>query len=447
MCNIILNGIYVLVMSLITVVIVNNIVISNLKAKHIIGLLVVIFIPNYSVFIYQGNRFSVPIVTIITIIYLYMLFKRIIYAILISVISQIIVALSDSIIGLIVMVFFKISYSEMTTNKIVYLLVAIGILLLGFIISKIINICIKRSNYINFFKINSKNLMILLTCLTMTLISLYSFSIVFKYMFKNHDKSVVAINFFITLIFFILLIIITYLNNHNYIQSLEKKYKDEELTNLNEYTTMIENKSNDLRKFKHDYANIIKVIEYYIELGDMNKLKDFYEKELLPESEKIINKDISIIGLENIKINPIKVFISSKINIAEKRGIKVHVEVEDEITEISIGIIDLCRIIGIFFDNAIDAVELCEDKFIEFAVIKDDDNIIFVISNSCAENTPSVHKIYKKDFSIKGANRGIGLKSVKDIIHTSYSNIFLNTTIENCIFKQELIICTIKNNR
>ncbi|MDF2503958.1 MAG: hypothetical protein K0R06_1449 [Clostridium sp.] len=440
MYNIIFNVLYILVVSSITIVIVNNIIIAKLKLKHIIGLLVVMFIPSYLLFTYQGDKFSAPISTIITIIYLYIIFKKIIYAILISVTAQIIFALSDSIIGLIFMLVFRFSYSEMINNKIIYFLVAVSILLLAFIISKIISIIVKRLKYINFSKISGKNLLILLVSLIMILISLYSFSMMFKYMFKHHDKSIAAINFFITSIFATLLIVIIYLNNYNYRQNLEKKYKDEELANLNEYTSMLENKSNDLRKFKHDYANIIKVIEYYIDLGDMDKLKAFYKQELLPESEKIINKDISIIGLENIKINPIKVFISSKINIAEKRNIKVHVEVEDDITEISIGLIDLCRIIGIFFDNAIEAAELCKDKFIEFAVIKDDDNIIFIISNSCDKDVPPVHKIYKNDFSSKGDNRGIGLKSVMDIIHKNYNNIFLNTTIENCVFKQEIII-------
>ncbi|WP_242949653.1 sensor histidine kinase [Clostridium pasteurianum] len=231
----------------------------------------------------------------------------------------------------------------------------------------------------------------------------------------------------------------------NYRYKLENKYKDEELKSLNEYTYMIENQSDDLRKFKHDYTNIIKIIGYYIELDDINKLKNFYREELLPESEEIMVKDISFTKLHYIKINPIKVFISSKINIAEKRNIKVNIEVEEAINEIYIGIIDLCRILGILFDNAIEAAELCENKFIELAIIKDDTNITFIINNSCLENTPPVYKLYKKNFSTKGINRGVGLKSAMSIINTNYSNISLNTSMENCVFKQELIICNFKN--
>lgn len=77
---------------------------------------------------------------------------------------------------------------------------------------------------------------------------------------------------------------------------------------------MIENKSTDLRKFKHDYANIIRIIGYYIDEGDIDKLRIFYKEELLPESEKVINKNISITKLENIKINPIKVFTVTNVS-------------------------------------------------------------------------------------------------------------------------------------
>ena len=74
----------------------------------------------------------------------------------------------------------------------------------------------------------------------------------------------------------------------------------------------------------------------------------------------------------------------------------------DDIDFINMHIIDICRIIGIFMDNAIEGSLLCDNKFIHVAVIKTDDNVIFNISNSCISSTPSIHKIYEKNFSTKG---------------------------------------------
>lgn len=440
MYSIISNILYVLIVTLNIAVIINNIIMSKLAWRHTLGLIAVNFILIYLLFIYHQDLFSVPFSTIITIIYLYAIFKKIAYAIIISVSTQIIFALSDAFAGIIFMFIFRLDYSEITNNKIIYLGIAFTILLLSIILSKLLNLFFKRSKYAVFIETKGKNLILPVLCVIISLISIYSFLLMVKGILKTYNKSVAVINFSIICIFTLLLIVITYLINKNYKERLEREYKDKELCKLNEYTSMIENQSDDLRKFKHDYANIIKIIGYYIDLGDINKLKVFYKEELFPQSEKIITKNMSFTKLQNIKINPLKVFISSKINIAEKRNIGVHIEIEEDITEISIGLIDLCRIIGVFFDNAIEAAELCQEKFIDFAVIKEEDNVIFIISNSCLENTPPVHNLYKNGFSTKGNNRGIGLKSVMNIIHKNYSNVFLNTTIENCVFKQEFII-------
>ncbi|ADZ19124.1 Histidine kinase-like ATPase [Clostridium acetobutylicum EA 2018] len=52
-----------------------------------------------------------------------------------------------------------------------------------------------------------------------------------------------------------------------------------------------------------------------------------------------------------------------------------------------------------------------------------------------------IYKIYKRGFSTKGDNRGIGLSNLKDIIG-KYPNVMLDTVIEDNQFKQ---IIDIKN--
>ena len=59
----------------------------------------------------------------------------------------------------------------------------------------------------------------------------------------------------------------------------EQEYKEKEYTQLKEYTDLLENVSTDLRKFKHDYINILLTLGGYIDEGDLNGLKEFYNKE------------------------------------------------------------------------------------------------------------------------------------------------------------------------
>ena len=129
----------------------------------------------------------------------------------------------------------------------------------------------------------------------------------------------------------------------------------------------------------------------------------------------------------------------------ENKKIKIKLSITDEIDDLGMSTLDICRIIGVLFDNSIEAAELCDRKFIEIIIFKKDNSTTFIISNSCLNNTPPVNKIYEKNFSTKGLERGIGLKSVKNILNEKYKNVLLNTEIQNLVFKQELIIFYVKN--
>ncbi|MDP4177182.1 MAG: GHKL domain-containing protein [Bacillota bacterium] len=203
---------------------------------------------------------------------------------------------------------------------------------------------------------------------------------------------------------------------------------------------MVEQISSDLRSFKHDYINIIKIIGNYLDLKSYNELNEFFKRELMPESIKILRKDRCFLLLKHIKIDPLKGIMSSKIIIAQSKKIITKLNIIDDIDNLSISILDICRIIGVILDNAIEAAELCDNRFIEIAIFKNDKITTFIINNSCPTNTPPIYKIYEKNFSTKGLGRGVGLKSVRNIINEKYKNVTLNTQIENSVFQQELVI-------
>jgi two-component system sensor histidine kinase AgrC len=243
---------------------------------------------------------------------------------------------------------------------------------------------------------------------------------------------------FYLLLFFIFAVAVIYYG----FSMLINDHKSKEYLQLKDYTNMIENMYLDLRSFKHDYLNILSTLETYIEKQDINGLKNYYYKDLLLESNIIMNKDISLSLLSHIKINPLKALLSSKIINAHSQGIDVKIELIDDIEEINMSILDICRIIGVFMDNAIEGSSLCDYKFIHFMAIKTENEVIFNIHNSCLSSTPPVYELFKKNFSTKGNGRGIGLKNVRNLIDKRYKNVLFNTKIENCIFKQELIIQT-----
>ncbi|MEJ8731604.1 MULTISPECIES: sensor histidine kinase [Lachnospiraceae] len=206
---------------------------------------------------------------------------------------------------------------------------------------------------------------------------------------------------------------------------------------LQEYTNQIENMYSSLRSFKHDYSNIMLSMSGYIEANDMDGLKEYFDKEILPLSKKITKNTAHINQLMNIKTTELKSIISSKLLYAIELNINVNIEVTDEIVSLPIDTLDLCRVIGIFLDNAIEATLETDQPSIRFALINLETEYIFVISNTFLEKGIPYAALAKPNVSTKGANRGIGLYNAHEII-SRYNHAFLDTEIQDKIFVQRL---------
>jgi len=437
MFDVIMNIINVLVLSFNVSIIASNLSVIKITIKHVFITTITIFIPSYLLFIFKMNNLLVPLSIIIIFLFYYAILKNKYYAILVSVFTQVIFALSDAIVGIVFVVILKIDYSLLTNNIVISLMVSFAIITVAYIISKFFNVFIKKQSFNHLNRLIKRDAAIFALSLIIILVSIYCSTRILK---QLPNRIILISNLFLIVSFFIFLTLIIYLNSKNIKKDLENIHKEAELNQLKEYTEMLEAVSSDLRSFKHDYVNIIQIIGGYLDSKKINELDAFYRNELMPESKKILEKNRSFMLLQHIKIDPLKGLISSKLVIAQSKRINIKLEISEDINELSINLIDICRIIGVLFDNAIEAAEVCNDKFIEFLIYCNENSTVFILSNSCSEDVRPIYKIYEKNFSTKGSQRGIGLKSVRNIIDEKYKNVTLTTHIENCVFKQELII-------
>ncbi len=440
MCDVVVNLITFFIEAVTICFVSHNISGLKIKKKSTLIFCSILFILCSLSYYFKFNNFIFLIVVIGLGIYIYLVCNRIYYSIIISVFTLLIFAIGDALAGFLLIFLFKIQYNTILYDNKTKILLVLIMLLVCFIISKFVRTFVIRIYNNNFYNIKKKNMVLISICLMIALISVYSYTMIIRKFFNSSNRIFVVLNLLLVGSVFVLIILITYSNNENIKKDLEQEYKEKELDKLHEYTEALEAVSCDLRNFKHDYLNILHAIGEYIQSGNMKEMKEFYENELMPESSKILVKDRCFMLLQYIKIPTLKGLISSKIITAQAKDIKTRIEIIEDINELSINLIDICRIIGILFDNAIEATEICDSKFIEFLVLKNENSVTFIISNSCSEDTPPIYKIYEKDFSTKGQGRGIGLKSVRDIISENYNNVLLNTKIEDSIFKQELII-------
>lgn len=225
----------------------------------------------------------------------------------------------------------------------------------------------------------------------------------------------------------------------SYREKLQEETRQKSFLDLQEYTRNLEAMYNNLRSFKHDYINILTSMSGYIENGDMEELKTYFEGKILPTRNLIAQGDYKLNQLSNIGILEIKSLLSAKMIYAHETGIDVTIDIPDFVAEFSMDTVDLARILGIFLDNAIEAALETAHPKVGLNIIQNPNSAAIIISNSFQENSLALHKLKQKGFSTKKGHHGIGLSNAQKII-SSYDNVLLETTKQGGYFTQYMEI-------
>ena len=194
----------------------------------------------------------------------------------------------------------------------------------------------------------------------------------------------------------------------------------------------------EIRIFKHDFANILSVIGGYINSNDMEGLKKYYSSldsdfNKLQAFQNIDPKVINDPGVYNL--------ISKKYNKAVELNIKTNIEIFFDFKNIHISIYDFSKILGIFLDNAIEAAKDSNEKLINIVFRDSKKNHVQIISieNTYFDKNIDTLQIFNKGISSKENHSGIGLWEVNRIVN-KYNNTILETSKNEKFFKQELQI-------
>jgi len=101
-------------------------------------------------------------------------------------------------------------------------------------------------------------------------------------------------------------------------------------------------------------------------------------------------------------------------------------------------IIDICKIIGVFIDNAIDEVKKLKKKNIQISLYLEDNKLCIKISNNY-KGKIDIDKINNQGYTTKGNNHGYGLSLVKNIIDNN-KTLEHKTEINSNSFSQVILI-------
>lgn len=387
--------------------IIKKITISNEKNLRLKNILLILALSIIGILIHKGNYnglYTIAIFFLNVIIYRKIFKLKIEESLIACGILMFLTFIDDLLISCLFLLFITIEQSRSIWY--IYLISNSLVLLIG---TLLINIKVIRQQLQNFYtNISKKKSISNIMFLTLLIIGLSA--LVYNISKTNFLNTDYIINTIIMIIFFSITSI--FIKNKNNYNQLSLEY-DNLFTYVQNFEDWIEKEQCN----RHEYKNQLAVLRC---LTKESNVKD--------KIDEILDDNINIEGaiVHQLKALPkggLKGLMYYKAAIAQKRKMKltVNVSIENEsllkkLSEKEIKI--LCKLIGIYFDNAIEAAEETRKKdiLIEVYELKDKVNIVF-------SNTFKQHKNFndrnKKGVSSKGEGHGNGLYFASKLISTN----------------------------
>ena len=173
----------------------------------------------------------------------------------------------------------------------------------------------------------------------------------------------------------------------------------------------VENLNNSLRAQRHDFLNHLQVVYGLMEMDEYADARDYIEK---------VYHDIQKVSRVLKTANPaVNALLQAKLLDAEKKGIKMQINVTSRFITLPIPSWELCRVLANLLDNAIFALEEKEsDRLIKVELGEDLKSFIIRVEDN-GPGVPGKHleKIFHPGFTTKGERgEGMGLAISKEIL-------------------------------
>ena len=385
-------------------------------------------------YFYVNAFLRIVIVVILFCFCCFLIFGRKLNEVITNVIfSQFLLTLCDVLSALFVLIFFKLQISAIRED---IFLTACGNFLTSFIFVIICKISYTRFFYSKLLmlisKIRVKNFFVVCVLITLSLNFLMAtiyYELNFVIIFLINSCLIIIYSF----------IIYRSLSEKN--NSIMVKAENDSLMNsLSQYEAMVDRQRVD----NHENKNQLLIIKNMIKKDDKDVVKyiDTVIKDKKEDDEALYTrvKTIPSGGLQGI--------IYQKMLVMKDEKILFSLDVSRDVRKINLDNLNmednyrLCKIIGVFLDNAIEESKRVDDKRIMISLYVDDDYFVIDISNKFSGNV-DLEKIDDEGYTTKGEGHGYGLSLVKKIL--SETNIFENErSIKKNVFKQ-VIKVKIKN--
>lgn len=321
-------------------------------------------------------------------------------------ISTFLLAISELFCGFIMNLIFKQYMNLLTTNPIFYTLFNLIIDIACLYLSKL-NIIKKISNsIIEWYNENEKKF---------TIFIFLAFLIVITFVLYNNFIKVLPSSLLVITNLFcigVLVFVLGYFKEKTNNNRITSEY--ERLLN---YVKVYEQTIDEKSKKQHEYKNQLILISGMVKT---KKVKD-YINDLINEEQD--DKNVELIRrIQYLPQGGLKGLIYYKVEEMINKGIDVYVDISPKLDDkkvkkvIKDNLHDISKIMGVYLDNAIEAVNEADKKYIVIDASVEKGNIIFSFSNTY-KGCVNLSKLDKEGYTTKGNGKGYGLSLVKDIIN------------------------------
>lgn len=381
-------------------------------------------------FKYVGSLIRFTLMTVTVCIGNYYLFRRDLRETLTSsVFEQLLLFFSEILLAFVLVFIFHVDANKIGNDSlgnlfyvILISLFSVAILLIFPCIKKLYKFFLKIT-----YKINIKRLSIYI------LIIIISMNFLYVSNFLEIDfQKVFVMNIILVVTYTFIMVYALHEQNENI------KFKEENkilINNLNEYEKMLDHQ----RISNHENKNQLLTIKGMVDT-DAEKIADYIDEII---KEKRAHDEVLYTKTKRIPAGGLQGLVYQKMLIMKEKNISINLNISkkligidftDDFKKINY---DICRIVGVFLDNAIEEVVKVNEREILVSMYIDDCFVI-EISNKFLGDM-EIELLAEKGYTTKGEGHGYGLSLVERIISKN-DRLDLDTIVVNSIFMQRLKI-------
>lgn len=392
---------------------------TSVKFYFVVFGLIIVNIINY---IYIDDFVRIFSSTIALVIGSWILFGDDLHKTFIGVIfEQAILYISEVVLMLIIIFIFKMNTSELFANVQGTLFINIGVSAIAIAlvsIPPIIKGMRKVTNFISNLSGMTKYFLMIMLMVTLNVLLMFIYS-------STDNTNMLYINLAFIVIYSFIVYGSLHEKNKNMIFKAENKAL---MDNLNEYEKILDHQ----RVANHENKNQLLAIKGMAQQKeDIISYIDEIVKEHRAVNDKLYGKTSHIPsgGMQGI--------IYQKMLVMGDKKIGVNLDISPSIKKLDFNKInpklnyDICRILGVFLDNAIEETDTLKNdsREINICMYADEGQLVIEVSNYFKE-APNLEKMDEKGYTTKNKGHGYGLSLVKSIVDS-------NEYIENyrCITK------------